>query len=204
MNVLRPARGLSAALRACRIFFLLALAPVGVMGTGCAKAPQTTGDAGPGPVDASGDLAGAPRVGTVTIPLAGAHDIQPLAFGQNYWNWEPTWGRAIAGTEALVQAAGVKLIRAGGANNEIETPNAFTNAELDRFVTYCKTVGAQPVIQVPLIKNAAGAAATPDDAAAMVTYANTTMAYGVKYWSIGNEPDLYTSQSLQPTTYAAA
>ena len=203
MSFVLRARGLSAASRACRVPFVLVLAAIGVLGAGCAKSPQTAGDAGPGPVDADGDLAGAPRVGAVTIPLAGAHDIQPMAFGQNYWNWEPTLGNATGGTEALVRAAGVKLIRAGGANNELETPNAFTNGELDRFVTYCKTAGAEPVIQVPLIKNAAGAPATPDDAAAMVTYANTTMAYGVKYWSIGNEPDLYTSQSLQPATYAA-
>ena len=60
-----------------------------------------------------------PLAATVSLPLAGAHDIQPFAFGQNYWNWEPTWGHAIKGTDGLVKAAGVKLIRAGGATSTL-------------------------------------------------------------------------------------
>jgi hypothetical protein len=38
-----------------------------------------------------------------------------------------------------------------------------------------------------------GGAATPETAAAMVTYANVIKGYKVKYWEIGNEPDLYSS-----------
>jgi hypothetical protein len=194
---------------------LTAGAAVAVLASGCAKTPPDTSLPGGGtggasadaavdaPKDAVFDLATAPLAGTVTLPLAGAHDIQPLAFGQNYWNWEPTWGNAVNGTEGLVKAAGVRVIRSGGANNEIETPDPFSNTQLDQFVAYCKAAGAEPLLQVSLVKNAAGAPATAADAAAMVTYANVTMGYGIKYWSIGNEPDLYTTQSLQPATYAA-
>jgi hypothetical protein len=182
-----------------------ALAGVLALASGCAKDPAATAaDAGPAAADAGpGPWATAPLAGTVSLPTAGTRDVAPFAFGQNYWNWEPSWGDPISGTESLATAAGVKLIRSGGANNEIQTPNVFSNAELDRFVAYCKTTGAQPVLQVPVIKDAAGQPATPQDAADMVTYANVTRGYGIKYWSIGNEPDLYTSQALQPATYAA-
>jgi hypothetical protein len=167
------------------------------LGAGCAKDPPAgspSSDAGPT----------APLAGTVALATSGTRDIQPFAFGQNYWNWEPTWGDPITGTETLVTAAGVKLIRSGGANNELQTPNLFTNAELDRFVAYCKTTGAEPVLQVPLVKNTANQPASAQDAADMVTYANVQKGYGIKYWSIGNEPDLYTMQSLQPAAYSAA
>ena len=182
---------------------ILALA----MAMGCAADPPpgSHGDAGADQATTGDeDLDAAPLVGTVTLPLASGRNIAAFAYGQNYWNWEPDWGAAVAGTAPLVKAAGVKLIRAGGANNEIQTPNQFTNAELDKFAAYCKTAGAEPVLQVSLIKNAAGQPATALDAADMVTYANVTMAYGIRYWSIGNEPDLYTSQSLKAADYAAA
>ena len=145
-----------------------------------------------------------PLVGTVALTVAGARDIPPFAFGQNYWNWEPTWGNAVAGTEALVAAAGVRLVRAGGANNETQTPDRFTTAELDRFAAYVAAAGVEPVLQVSLTKNAAGDPATVADAAEMVRYANVTKGYGIKHWSIGNEPDLYTEQGLQPAGYTAA
>jgi hypothetical protein len=37
---------------------------------------------------------------------------------------------------------------------------------------------------------------TPETAAAMVTYANVTKGYGVKYFAVGNEPDLYADMGL--------
>jgi hypothetical protein len=48
---------------------------------------------------------------------------------------------------------------------------------------------------VPLIADTTGQPPTADTAAAMVRYANVTMGYGVKYFSVGNEPDLYASQT---------
>jgi len=192
-----------------RSWFLLPLFSLSMASlAGCAKAPATAPsiDAAPDmatPVDAGGDLAAPALAGTVALPTAGAIDMSPFAFGQNYWNWEPQWGAAVAGTDALMKTAGVRLIRAGGANNEIQTPDVFTNDQLDSFVSYCRLVGAEPDLQVSLVTNAAGQPATAADAAAMVTYANVTKGYGIKYWSIGNEPDLYTMQGLQGASYTA-
>jgi hypothetical protein len=79
-------------------------------------------------------------------------------------------------------------------------------------------VGAEPILQVPLVANNVDRGpATAQTAADMVTYANVTKGYGVKYWEIGNEPDLYSGDlggglpvatpagyCAQFTTYVAA
>lgn len=190
-------------MRAPRLIWLLASPLVLACPSGSSSNDGAAVDTG---VTADGDGTDAPPpplAGTVTISTAAAQAVEPLAFGQNYWNWEPSWGDGVAGTDPLIKAAQVKLIRSGGANNENQTPDAFTNDELDQFIAYCKAVGAEPVVQVSLIKNAAGSAATAQDAADMVTYTNVTKSYGVKYWSIGNEPDLYTANSLKPATWSA-
>lgn len=145
------------------------------------------------------------HAGTVTLSRsAAAPEISPFAFGHNYWCWTPMWGDGVAGTESLIEAARVKLVRAGGFDNEAQIPEPFTNDELDQFVAYSRAIGAEPVLQVPLIKNAAGQPATAQDAADMVAHANVARSYGIKYWSIGNEPDLYADQGVRPAGYSAA
>jgi hypothetical protein len=84
------------------------------------------------------------------------------------------------------------VIRIGGYNNDANTPDNFDNAQMDKAVAYAHAIGAEPIVQVPLLAaDSKGAVATPENAAAMVTYANVTAKYGIKYFSIGNEPDLY-------------
>lgn len=144
----------------------------------------------------------APLAGTVNLTSAGALPIAPTAFGQNYWDWEPSYGDGLAGTEATATAMHLGFLRAGGNNNDTQMPAPFTNADIDAFVAYCRAVGAEPDLQVPILFDTAGNAATAADAAAMVTYANKTMGYGIKYWSIGNEPDLYSTATGLPASYA--
>jgi hypothetical protein len=173
-----------------------------------AHSSAATGSQGSGGAAASSGTGGvAPLAGTVTITSAGAAPISPLAFGQNYWNWEPSWGDATAGTETAVKAMHIAFLRAGGDNNETQMPSPFDDAELDKFVAYSQAVGAAPDLQVPLLYDATGQAATPQTAADMVTYANKTKGYGIPYWSIGNEPDAYpTAMGLPPgfASYTAA
>jgi hypothetical protein len=114
----------------------------------------------------------------------------------NYWTWAPTFGDQVSGTEALVAALQPATMRVGGYNNDANTPDAFDDAEFDRAVTYARAIGAEPIIQVPRLANTTGAPPTADDAAAMVRYANVTKGYAIKYFSVGNEPDLYATQGL--------
>lgn len=129
--------------------------------------------------------------------------MSPRFFGQNYWSWVPSWGDAVASVETQTQELKLRFLRAGGANNDKQEPTPFTLAEIDDFVTFAQTVGSEPLLQVPLIKNIAGDAATAQDAADLVTYVNVTKGYGIKYFSIGNEPDLYEEQSLRDKDYDA-
>ena len=171
-----------------------------------ASAPADGGsDAAPPPVEGGRDADVAstfPDAGTVTITRTGGTPISPFAFGHNYWDWVD-WARdgitGVTGTEPQVKALHLNVIRAGGANNDMNEPSpaVFDTAQLDAFVAYCRTVGAEPMLQVPVVAVADGGPATAQTAADMVTYADVTRGYGIKYWEIGNEPDLY------PTTYDA-
>ncbi|HEY6475103.1 MAG TPA: hypothetical protein VI456_00895 [Polyangia bacterium] len=112
----------------------------------------------------------------------------------NYWMWMPAYGDDVSGTDALVAALKPALMRVGGYNNDANTASPFDDAAFDTAVAYARAIGAEPIIQVPLLADTAGNPPTPATAAAMVTYANVTKSYGVEYFSIGNEPDLYATQ----------
>jgi hypothetical protein len=140
---------------------------------------------------------------TVTIARAGGTPISPFAFGHNYWDWVDWAGDGITGvtgTEARVKALDLHVLRAGGNINDINgpPPEVFDASKIDAFVAYCRAVGAEPILQAPIVGNDVdGGYANAQTAADMVTYANVTRGYGIKYWEIGNEPDLY------PRTYDA-
>jgi hypothetical protein len=141
---------------------------------------------------------------TITVDDSVTTPIAPTARGLNYWMWVPAWGDPVAGSEPNVLPLEPGFLRAGGHNNDNNTPAAFTNAELDDFVAYARAVGAEPLIQVPLLDDGTGARPTVDTAVQMVTYANVTQGHGVKYFSIGNEPDLYPDQEAGLEAYTAA
>jgi hypothetical protein len=141
--------------------------------------------------------------GGVVVSAAAPVPVAPTFFGQNYWSWVPEWGDAVAAVVQQTAELELGLLRAGGANNDRQEPTPFTLSEIDDFVTFAHAVGAEPLVQVPLIKNIAGAPPTAQDAADLVTYVNVTKAYGIKYFAIGNEPDLYVEQGLMAAGYDA-
>jgi hypothetical protein len=165
---------------------------------GCASPPAPSSDAAAAVADASSpdqmaDLP-PPISGTVLVSAAAASRTSRATsgIGVSYWQWSPTWGNLIAGTEAQVAALKPMVIRIGGYNNDANTPDNFDNAQIDKAVAYARAIGAEPILQVPLLAaDSKGTAPTPENAAAMVTYANVTAKYGIKYFSVGNEPDLY-------------
>jgi hypothetical protein len=118
------------------------------------------------------------------------------ATGVNYWLWMPAFGDDVTGTKALTAALKPAVMRVGGYNNDANTQDPFDDAAFDTAVAYARAIGAEPIIQVPLLADVSGKPPTAATAAAMVTYANVTKGYGLRYFSIGNEPDLYASQGL--------
>jgi hypothetical protein len=181
---------------------LLGLVAMTLAAAGCndggVKPP--TGGGGSGGQGAAGGLGGAGGA-PLTVTTVSVSTANPTprtgTWSVNYWTWAPTFGDALPGTETLVAALTPTFMRVGGYNNDANTPDTFDDAQLDAMVTYARAIGAEPILQVPhLAADKSGTPATAANAAAMVTYANVTKGYGIKYFSIGNEPDLYDSMGL--------
>jgi hypothetical protein len=139
--------------------------------------------------------AGAGAIANVLISAA-APRPRTTSLSINYWQWAPSYGDYVTGTEALVAAVTPAFMRVGGYNNDANTPDRFDEARMDTMVAYAKAIGAEPIVQVPVLLDTSGQPATAETAAAMVRYLNVTNDYRIKYFSIGNEPDLYATQGL--------
>lgn len=106
--------------------------------------------------------------------LPAGRPVSPHLMGQNFWLNPPDSAYPIIGS------SGVKVMRIGGKAYD---DNPLSDAALLKQVDNIRSIGAEPLIQVSRHKGAAVAAAT-------VTFLNVTHGRAVKYWSIGNEPDL--------------
>jgi hypothetical protein len=129
----------------------------------------------------------------VKISRSGGTPISPFAFGNNYFNWLGSNSMsALRGTEEPVKALGLNVIVGANNLNDANTPQLFDSAQEDRFIEYCRAVGAEPIMIVPVYgNNVDGGQMSAQMAADIVTYINGTKKYGVKYWSIGTEVDIY-------------
>ena len=183
---------MSSSFHSIRSLPLLVCFSAGILG--CASAPATNSTDAGAAADTGVPVADAnlPVSGTVMISTATPTPRPTSGFGTSYWTWVPAWGNLVAGTESQVLALGPVVMRIGGYNNDANTPAAFDDTQIDLAIAYARAISAEPILQVPLLAaDPAGTPATADTAAAMVTYANITSGYGVKYFSIGNEPDIY-------------
>ncbi len=171
----------------------------GVLGGGISMLFVATlfGGCGSGVHPASSD--GGADAGVAASPLVvstATRTPRTTATGVNYWLWMPAFGDDVTGTDTLTAALKPTVMRVGGYNNDANTQDPFDDAAFDTAVTYARAIGAEPIIQVPLLADISGKPPTAATAAGMVTYGNVTKGYGLKYFSIGNEPDLYASQGL--------
>ncbi len=132
---------------------------------------------------------------TPLVVAAGSPTPRTTSWSVNYWMWAPSFGNDVAGTEAAVAALKPTFMRVGGYNNDANVPDPFDHAQLDAMVAYARAIGAEPILQVPVLGDIDGSQPTPATAAEMVTYANVTKGYGIKYFSVGNEPDIYADQA---------
>jgi hypothetical protein len=108
-----------------------------------------------------------------------AGPINPLVYGSNTGPWQTVGLEQIP----LSKAGGISLIRWPGGNWGDE--NSVTPQQLDEYITLVRAIGAEPFIHVRLFGG------TPEEAANLVRLANIERKYAVKYWAIGNEPDLF-------------
>ncbi|MGC9399485.1 MAG: hypothetical protein ACP5HM_10165 [Anaerolineae bacterium] len=105
--------------------------------------------------------------------------ISPYVYGTNTgpWSFVPLE------LMPLAEEAGITYLRFPGGNYGDQYD--LRKTEIDRFMTLCEQLGAEPGISVRL------RGGTPEKAVALLRYANVEQGYNVRYWSIGNEPALY-------------
>ena len=105
--------------------------------------------------------------------------ISKFVLGANHGPWSDL---GVANLEPA-KTSGITFLRWPGGNwgdqNDVQT------YQIDYYITQAHLLGAEPSITVRLLNG------TPEQAAQLVQYANIEKRYGIKYWSIGNEPDLY-------------
>jgi hypothetical protein len=122
-----------------------------------------------------------PEPGTLYVdPRADLGPISPYIFGSNYGPMHAV----VPEMMPLVESAGFTALRfPGGAWTDTVDVQPF---QIDMLMDFCKQVGAMPTISVRLLGG------NPETAAGLVRYTNLEKKYGVTYWSIGNEPSIYT------------
>ncbi|MCW3070408.1 MAG: hypothetical protein JWO44_298 [Bacteroidetes bacterium] len=141
------------------------------------------------------------QIGMIALGLVGAaktttaQTISNHFFGENAW-MPDTIGNANACTEPPcllygklhknwdnIKNSGASLIRFGGIAADKNMP---TNYQYIKMIDSIRAKGMEPVIQVPF----ANYRYTELQAADIVRFINVTKGMHVKYWIIGNEPDL--------------
>ncbi len=105
--------------------------------------------------------------------------ISPLVYGTNTGPWQNLGPTRMA----MIRENRFTLLRFPGGNWGDE--NSVWEGQIDPFIALCREIGAEPVFHVKLFQG------TPETAAKWVRYANVEKGYGIRYWAIGNEPDLY-------------
>ncbi|OGX87042.1 hypothetical protein BEN47_12070 [Hymenobacter lapidarius] len=135
------------------------------------------------------------------LALAAAHaqPISPYLAGQNAWLPTALGSQVFNGQLdrlwPMVQQSKVRMVRIGG--NGVNS-NLVTNAQYIALIDSIRRIGAEPMVQVSEGRGRFTAA----QAAQVVQHVNITMQRNIKYWIIGNEPDLNNASHPNPTPVA--
>ena len=154
-------------------------AVVALIAGACGSTPASPTPATPPPTVSAGLFVDA---GTRLGP------ISPLIFGSN----TGPWLAVPFDLQAEIEAARIRTLTFPGGNYGDE--NDIEPYQIDQFISYCRLIGAEPRIVVRLRDG------TVAKAVEVLTYTNATKKYNVKYWGIGNEPDLYVANGEEGYT----
>lgn len=106
--------------------------------------------------------------------------ISPYLYGTNYGPMHAV----VLDVMPLAESGGFTALRfPGGAWTDTVDMQPF---QIDQFIAFTEQLGAMPTISVRLLGG------KPETAAELVRYTNIQKKYGVTYWGIGNEPNIYT------------
>lgn len=141
-------------------------------GAGGGGGPGTGGATGTGAGGAGGSGGGSGGGGNA---IGKGATISPTLVGQNLW-----LPSSASSLWPLVKASGVTLVRIGGNGPNKTVPS---DAQYLDWVMQIRAIGAEPLVQVSQLV---------DDLTAgeLVTFLNVTNKMKIRFWGIGNEPDL--------------
>jgi hypothetical protein len=186
----RHTRGLRATHVAVAVCILLVLAAACSSPTPSASEPPpsasiTLPPPSPTPLPTLTPVRTPPAGGLYVDAAQGQGAISPLVYGTNYG---PLLFVPLQ-MQPSAQEAHLTVLRYPGGNwgdnNDIDLWN------LDQFVAFARQIGAEPYICVRL------KGGTAEKAADLVRYANSEKGYNVRFWSIGNEPNLFANYSVE-------
>lgn len=116
-----------------------------------------------------------------------AQNISSKLFGQNAWMPDTIGTRVYNGQLHKkwndIKSSGAALVRFGGIGPDQNKPSYY---QYIKMIDSIRVKGMEPMMQVPYNKNIYTAAQAAD----IVKFINITKGRNVKYWVIGNEPDL--------------
>jgi len=123
---------------------------------------------------------------SISLYIAGQNAWLPAGYGGRTYNGllDQLW--------PVVQKSKVQMIRIGGNGVEFNLPSG---PEYVSLIDSIRRIGAEPMVQVSEGRGKYTAA----QAAAIVQYVNVTMNRRIKYWIIGNEPNLNSATYGAPT-----
>lgn len=106
-------------------------------------------------------------------------EVHPFAYGANFGPL------SVITTDLMEEAAasGITFLRFPGGRWGDQ--NNLTHFQIDFYMTTVRLMNAEPSIHVRLENG------TPEAAAELVQYANIEKDYNVRYWYVGNEPNLF-------------
>lgn len=144
-----------------------------------AAEPAASSESGPQPLPTLTPTSPAASAGLFVDAAVRQGPINPQVYGTNYgpWLFVPLQMQPAA------EAANLGVVRYPGGNwgdrNDMDEWN------LDQYIQLTRQFGAEPYIHVRLLNG------TAERAAEVVRLMNIEKGYNVRYWSIGNEPNLF-------------
>ncbi|MCL4257541.1 MAG: hypothetical protein KJZ53_03310 [Anaerolineales bacterium] len=161
----------------CAALLLAACAPAVPAPAASAEAEAT--EAGPQPLPTWTPTVPVTQPGLYVDASQAVGSVSPLVYGTNYgpWLFVPLQMQPAA------EAANLSVLRYPGGNwgdrNDMDEWN------LDQYIALTRQFGAEPYIHVRLLNG------TAERAADVVRMLNIEKGYNVRFWSIGNEPNLF-------------
>ncbi len=122
---------------------------------------------------------------SVNIPANVINTINPLFFGIGFWDKID-----LEGTAAAIKPLNIKLLRAGGAPLDQESLETLDSSYMDSLSYYCSSIGATPLLQIPILSSS-NTAARVSRALNILSYYINTKGYPITWVEIGNESELY-------------